>query len=400
MGTASSSVADRSRIEILQHWAAEGADPLAAIIEEFERQHADVQFDNRAEHVSSLRLVVKSQVLREEPPDLWVEWPGKNIELAVEAGVVADLTDLWREAGFADAYVAGAKDAARFGDRYHCLPTDMYRINNLFYNTAYAERAGVDVDGVETPAGFVEMLAALDDALDVPAIVLNGKDPFGPLQLWETFVLAHGGVDAYDDLLEGQGHRQRKTVEGALRSLDRTLEYAPADVSFVSSAESDAAFAEGEAAVTHNGGWAVGRMKNTASFTYGTDWEYAPFPGTTDVFQMNMNAIVPAAHTAAEPTVRAFLDHVGSPASLERITDAVGAVPPRTDVPVENLHPVTQRHHRALETTRSQALSMTHGLGVVPDQLIALKAAVGTFMRDRDVAATTDEIVETLSTAD
>lgn len=397
MATPASSPAGTTTVEILQHWAAEGTDPLVDIIETFQRTHADVRFDNHAEHVSSLRLVVKSQVLREDPPDLWVEWPGRNIELAVAAGVIADITDVWRHADVESQYVSGAKEAARFDDRYRCLPTDMYRINNLFYSVDLLDRAGVDVENVDDPDDFVVMLATLHDALDVPALVINGKDPFGPLQLWETFVIAHGGAAGYRDLLDGHGARHREAIESAVESLDRTLQYAAEDVSFTSSAESDAAFVEGGAAVTHNGGWAVGRMKNAEDFDFGTDWGYVPFPGTEEVFQMNMNAVVPAAHTEGDETVEAFLAHLATPESLERVTDAVGAVPPRSDVPVENLHPVTQRHHQALETTRQQVLSMTHGLGVTPNQVIGLKDAIATFMRDRDVDATTRAIVETLS---
>jgi len=384
-------------IEVLQHWAAEGADPLTEIIDTFGRTHPDVRFENHSHHVSSLRLVVKSQVLREDPPDLWIEWPGQNIELAVQAGVIADITDVWERADLEAHFVDGAKEAARFDGRYRCVPTDMYRINNLFFNREYVQQAGVNFETVSNPAQFVNALETLDAALDVPAIIINGRDPFGPLQLWETFLIAHGGPDAYEEIIDGQPRRHQAAIESAVDSLDRTLQYAPGDVTFMSSSASDAAFVAGEAAVTHNGGWALGRMKDTSSFSYGHDWEYLPFPGTSEFYQMNMNAMVPAAQREHDETVLAFLEHLASVESLNHIADQVGGVPPRSDVSVDSLHPVTQEHHRALGTTSRQLPSMAHGLGVRPDVVIQLKDAIATFMRDRSVDATTGALVEALA---
>ena len=398
MATSSSTIGRTEDITILQHWAAEGIDPLENIIEAFSAAHRDVGFENRAQHVSSLRLLVKSQVLREDPPDLWVEWPGRNIELAVEAGVIADVTDVWQDTDIEANYVDGARDAARFDGRYRCVPTDIYRINNLFFNLDLVERVGVDFESVDTPAAFVDALERLDASLDVPAIVINGRDPFGPMQLWESLCIAHGGPDVYDALLDGRARTHRGTVGSAVSSLDRILQYAAEDVSFTSSAGSDAAFVAGDAAVTHNGGWAIGRMKATEDFTYGEDWAYQPFPGTSEDYQLNMNAVVPSASVEEDATVAAFLEHLGSADSIAHVADTLGAVPPRRDVPVDGLHPVTQRHHEALETTRRQLPSMTHGLGVGPDVVIGLKDAIVTFMRDRDVDAATAALVDALET--
>lgn len=394
----SSSLGGQTTVEILQHWAEEGTDPMETLIEEFERAHGDVRFENDSEHVSSLRLVVKSQILKEEPPDLWVEWPGKNIELGVESGVIGDVSDLWQTAGLAETFVDGAAAAARFDGTYRCVPTDIYRINNLYFNREMVDRAGVDPETVGKPEGFLSMLESLDDALDVAPIVINGKDPFGPLQLWESFVIAHGGASTYEDLLEGTAGRHRDAVGRAVESLNRTLEYAHPEITFLASSESDDAFVAGEAALSHNGGWAVGRMKGADGFDYGTDWGYAPFPGTGDAVQMNMNALVPAAGSADDATVRAFMEHVAQPSSLATIADAVGGIPPRGDVAVDALHPVTQEHHRSLDGARHQLHSMAHGLGVRPDTLIGLKSDIASFMQDRDVEATTAAIVDTLST--
>jgi glucose/mannose transport system substrate-binding protein len=383
-------------LDILQHWGAEGVAPLDAVIEAFERHTPNVDVSQRIVPIAKLRLTAKSEVLRGNPPDLWVEWPGKNLKPTVDAGVVADVTDLWEETGLVDTYVSGARTAARFDGSYRCIPTDMYRINNLFYNVGHLERAGVDVDRIQGPDEFVEVLPTIADATDAHPITLSAREPFGILQLWETLLIAYGGESTYDDLLDGHVSRHRDVVERSVATLARILDFAPGDMAFTSVAESDGRFARSAAAMTHNGGWAVGRLKRETGFEFGTDWEYTPFPGTEDAYQLNMNAIVPSEQTEGDETVRSFLRHLSSAEQLAHINDHLGAVPPHGDVDVRDFHPVIQRHHRALESTAYDAPSMAHGLGVAPETVSELKAAIVPLVSERDVDATTAELMDAL----
>lgn len=393
---AQSHASHATEIDVLQHWAAEGADPLTELIDDFKRSRGDLTFENRSKHVSSLRLTVKSRILRENPPDLWAEWPGKNLRLAVDAGVVADVTDVVEGSDIEREFAETALEAARFDGRYRCLPTNVHRINNLFYDVELVDRAGVDVASLRSATEFVDAVAALDDALDVAPLVVNARDPFGPLQLWETLVIAEGGADCYEDLLAGHADRHRGVVADAVEMLDELLEHAPDDASFTSSSQADLKFTRGAGAMLYNGGWALGRMKQAEDFEYGTDWEYRPFPGTDDVFQLNMDAIVPAAHVEGDDAVGSFLRYLGSRDSIQHINDTLGSVPPREDVATDSLHPVTRQQYDALDATAAQLHSMTHGLGVTPEQLIDLKNATASFLQTRDCDALARRIVQTL----
>lgn len=382
-------------VSVLQHWDAENSDALNLVIEEFRRRNEGVTVDNAAAHISTLRLHVKSQILKEDPPDIWSDWPGKNLEPLVDTGAIADVTDVWQGSDMESAYLDGAKDAARFDGRYRCVPLDIYRINNLYYNVEHVEDAGVDLDGVSSPSAFLDLLADLDSALEVPPLLIAMKDPFGPLQLWETFLVAHGGPTAYEALAAGETTANRETVRAAVESFEAVLSYVPDDAQFLASEEADAAFANGEAALFHNGTWAIGRLQATDGFEFGTEWEHRPFPGTAGMFLMNMNALVPAAQTEGDEAVASFLAHAGSRDGLETFNAEVGAVPPREDVPRTSLHPLTQRLAGDSEDAR-ELPSMTHGLGVAPDQLVGLKEAIASHMADRDVDETTRRFLDVL----
>jgi glucose/mannose transport system substrate-binding protein len=388
--------ADSDAIEILQHWKSEGVDPLKDLLESFERERPNVSVTQRTVPVSKLRLTAKSEVLQGDPPTLWVEWPGKNLSPTVNAGVVGDITELWESEGLVDTYVSGAKDAARFDGSYRCIPTDMYRINNLFYNVEHAERAGVDVERLGDPPALLDALESLAEVTDEPPFICSAKNPLGVLQVWETLVLAYGGKDTYEDLLDGNVTSHREEVRRAVETLRQLMTYTADDVAFVSSSRADARFAQGDGTFAHNGGWAVGRIQGEAGFEYGTDWGYTPFPGTEDYYQMNMNALIPSGQTSDDESVEALLSHLASRRGIAHIANLMGAVPPREDVDVTSFHPMIQRHTEALESATYHANSMTHGLGVPPETLIELKSAIVPFITNRDVEETTDALVSAL----
>jgi len=388
------SVSSGDGLEVLQHFSEEGSAALDLVIEEFERQ-SDIAIENTGTHISQLRLHVKNRILQGNPPDVWVEWPGTNLEPTIEAGVVRDITPLWEESGMVDAYADEAKQNARFDGHYRCVPIDIYRINNVFYNIPLCERAGVDPTQPASPEEFLDVLARLDSALDVPAFMLFGRDPFGACQFWEMLVAAHDGPRVYNALLDGNARANRLTIQAALETLDASLEYTPEETDFLTAEDADREFAEGQAAITINGMWSLGRIAATEGFEYGTDWGHVPMPGTDNCFILNMNSLVPSATSDADEIVTEFLRFAGSPDGLEIFDAEVGGIPPREDVSVSSFHPLIQEQKRALERANTQLSSATHGLGISPAQLVSFKSAIASFMLDRDIEATTEALVDT-----
>ena len=396
MATPTGTVRGRG-VSVLQHWASEDSEALNDVIEEFHRRSGE-RVDSESLPISTLRLNVKGRILSEDPPDVWSDWPGKNLAPVVEAGAIADITDVWTDGGMVDNYADGPTEAARFDGRFYCVPLDIYRINNLYYNVDLVAEAGVDVGSIGGPDAFVALLERLDDELSVAPIQIGARDPFGVLQLWETFLLAHGGASTYRALLDGGVGAHRDAVRSATESLEAVLGVLPSDAHFVASEDADNRFARGESVFLHNGTWAVGRISATEGFTFGRDWEHEPFPGTDGQFLMNMNSLVPAAQAADDEAVTEFLRFAGSSDGLEIFNAEVGAVPPREDVPLDSLHPLTQRLTR--ESERADNLpSMCHGLGVDPDVLVELKSVTASHLADRDVAETTRRFAEALSEA-
>ncbi|MCU4716462.1 ABC transporter substrate-binding protein [Halapricum hydrolyticum] len=382
----------RSGAELLHRMVGgDGEAAMSALLEGFQSRHPGVSLGDVTDE--NLSLTVKSRILKENPPDVWVEWPGKNLAPYVEAGVLADVSDVWTDAAMEREYLDGPRSAATFEGTYHAVPLNIHRINNLFYNVELAVEAGVDPSSVSSPREFVELLRQVEVETGQVGMLLPMKNPWTVLQLWETVLLGEHGHDVYQSVTDGEAGRHRRAIEDALDIVSAYADLATDDALYVSLTDANERFIEGESVFFHQGDWAAGAYTETDGFRYGSNWDHVPFPGTEGRYAMNMDAVIASEATDNDEAVEAFLRYAGSADGQRRFNQKKGSIPPRTDVAMGQFTGFLQRQHEDFESSRSQPLSITHGLGVRPEQLIELKTAIASFVAERDVDAAASEMV-------
>jgi glucose/mannose transport system substrate-binding protein len=384
-------------IDVHHHfvWGTE-KEAMETLLSEYQDRNPDVSFAEEQTAINSLRLMVKSRILKEDPPDVWDEWPGANLRPTVEAGATADITDIWEDTGMERAYFDGMAEAARFDGEYHAIPLDLARISNLYYDVHAFEAAGVDPSRLDGPGELVEVLPALAEHRTNPYAVF-GRNPFGLLQLWETLFLAHGDPGSYEAAVEGDAARQRGLVREAFATLGALIDAGPDNIEFMDSSDMDTGFSDGETACINNGSWTTGHMGSQPDLEYGRDWDCITFPGTGDAHLVNTNAFIASADAGDDETVREFIRYLGTAETNERFNTVSGSIPPRGDVDVEGIHPLSRELHQEFSRGATMLPSMCHGLAVPPERIAELKDAVVTFLSTRDVEDSTDSVVATLS---
>jgi glucose/mannose transport system substrate-binding protein len=389
------SVVGSSEVDIHHHfvWGTE-EEAMSTVLAEFEERTGATVTEERTV-INSLRLMIKSRILQEDPPDVWDEWPGANLRPTVEAGATADITEVWEAEGMDRAYFDGMAEAARFDGEYHAVPLDIYRISNLYYNVEYFEAAGVDPSRLSDPTELVEALPALAEVAEYPFAVF-GRNPYGLLQLWETLLLGHGAASVYEAVIDGGAAAHRGVIRQAFATLGALLEFGPDNPEFLDSADVDGDFSDGRVGCINNGSWTTGHMASS-EMEFERDWDCVPFPGTAGTPIVNTNAIVPAAGAMDDEAVREFVEYISDAQTIERFIVISGSVPPRSDVSVGELHPLSRQLHEQFGGSDAQLPSMCHGLAVEPTEVVELKDAVATFLADRDPDAAADIVVDALS---
>jgi len=380
-------------VEVMHDWQdGDGRAAIEALFEVFRGRGGSVT----ERPADSVRLSAKTGLLRADPPDVWFDWPGMNLEPYVEADVLADLTPIWEANGLADSYLEGAQSVARFDDRYVAVPTNIHGLNNLFYDVETVEAAGVDPAGVDSPREFLAVLEQVVAETGAVGFVQPWKNPAPLLQLWAATVLGEFGLDTYRAIIDGDARENRGSIAEALDIVREFAEFVTDDALFLDMAAAPHRFTSTDAAFFFQGDWAASVLNAATDFEYRTDWEHVPFPGTDGQFLMNMDAALVAGMTDARDGIDEFLRTVSSVDGQRAFNSAKGSIPPRTDVPEDDFSPFGRTQMRAFERSRAQPPSIAHGLAVRPNQHIQLLTAFASFAADWDVDAATGEILATL----
>lgn len=370
----------------------DGGAAIDAFLDGFDRRYPDTDLSDVTNE--NLSLEVKSRILKEEPPDAWIEWPGRNLQPYVDSHTIGDVTDVWESGDMEANYLDGPREAARFDGAYRAVPLNIHRINNLFYNVDRVAAVGIDPSAIDSPRAFAEVLRDIDAETPHVGMVFPMKNPWTVLQMWETVLLGEHGHDTYRAVTDESAAPHRREVVDSLDIVKLYGEVATDDKLYMSLTDANERFVDGESVFFHQGDWAAGAYSEAPSFDYREDWDHVPFPGTDGLYAMNMDAVVASETTANPDAVSSLLSYAGSADGQERFNRKKGSIPPRTDADTSGFTPFLQEQQSDFERSASQPLSITHGLGARPDQLIELKTAMSEFVATWDVEATADTVVE------
>lgn len=183
----------------------DGRTMLRTLLDGFESDHPDVDVVDESYSNNAHDLAIKCRILQEDPPSVFVEWPGQNLRPYVEAGTIEPITGLWDEHDWDRAFIDGATDLVTFEEIRYGVPFTLHRTNNLFYNVELTERYGVDPAAIRDAEEFLEVLRqCADPDDDVVPMAVPMKNPWTVLMLWKNLLVGTAGVDGYEAIATGE----------------------------------------------------------------------------------------------------------------------------------------------------------------------------------------------------
>ncbi|GAB3676082.1 ABC transporter substrate-binding protein [Halopiger thermotolerans] len=376
---------------MLHGWAeGDGQAAIRALVEGFQEAHPDVDFgvqDVQGGARDNLESVVTTLLQDGDPPSTWQEWPGAN--LLQFSGDLGDIEgDVWDD-DMKENYREGPQAAARPDGTYVAVPLNIHRINNLFYNVAVVEEAGVDPESLEGPEDLVDAFQAVADNTDATPFANGTNELFTTFQLWETIFLAQAGPEAYDRLINGE-FDDEQAVRDSLAVLADYSEFFPDDHFSIDFTTANERVINGDAAFIHQGDWAAGAYRNADGFEYEDDWNHVPFPGTEGLYALNMDSFTYPADNPTPEVTKTFLSYVGSTDAQERFNPLKGSIPPRVDVDESQFPPFLQQQIEDFRNAKGQPPSIAHGAAVRPELRgeaeNAIDAYLGNFSPDDHAA--------------
>ncbi|ATW89477.1 glucose/mannose transport system substrate-binding protein [Halohasta litchfieldiae] len=382
-----------NQLELLHAWSSgDGNAAIAALIEGFQEEHPDIEFAEEPVNGAArgnLDQVMQNRLQANDPPSTFQTWPGKT--LGKFGGAYEDIEgDVWND-DLKENYLSGPQAQAQYDGSYVTVPLNIHRINNLFYNTAVLDEAGVDPESLSSPSDVVDACATIDENTDAVPFAHQTSGAWSTTQLWETILLAQAGIEGYEAFINGNGDSGQ--VQDALQSVVDLSEYYPSDSSSISLTEANTMVMEGDAAFIHQGDWAAGAYGGNDEFNYGEDWGHVTYPGSEGSYLLNMDSFPYLANNPSPEATKQFLSYCGTAEAQVLFNAEKGSIPPRSDADVSSLNQFQQDQFEDFNAADSQPPSVEHGLAVSPGVKTNISSAFSGFLESADPASTADDLI-------
>lgn len=321
----------QSELEIFSWWAGDEGPALEALIQRYEELHPDVDVINATVTGGSgvnARAVLKTRMLGGDPPDSFQVHAGQElIGTWVAADRMEDLTDLFDEEGFSDAFPADVIDLISTENGIWSVPVNIHRSNVLWFVPANLEQWGVSAPSDWT-AFANDTCPVLQEQGVTPLVV---GENWTVQHLWESVALAELGVDDYRALWDGNLAFTDPKVVAVWNTFGDVLDCTNDDASGLSWQQATDRVVGGEAAFNVMGDWAAGYMVTTLGLTPGEGFSWAASPGTSGVFMLLSDSFglpIGAPHPDAALD---WLRLVGSKDGQDTFNPLKGSISPRLD---------------------------------------------------------------------
>ena len=350
------------QLEIFSWWAGDEGPALEALIAHYNELYPDVEVINATVTGGAgvnAKAVLKTRMLGGDPPDTFQVHAGQElIGTWVVADRMEDLTFLYEEEGWMDAFPQGLLDLISTDEGIWSIPVNIHRSNVLWYVPANLEEWGVDV-----PATWEDFLAICPTLQDAGVVPLALGENWTAQHLWESVALSHLGPEGWNALWAGEKNFTDDDVVAVWDLFGQILACTNEDAPSLSWQQATDMVVNGDAAFNVMGDWAAGYMTTTLGLEPGEGFGWAPPPGTDGVFMMLSDSFgLPVGAPHRDNTI-AWLRMLGSAEGQDIFNPLKGSIPANLNGDVTNPDLYNAYLRSAAEDWSSDTIvgSLVHG---------------------------------------
>lgn len=319
------------KLEIFSWWAGDEGPALEALIKLYKQKYPNVEVSNATVTGGSgvnARAVLKTRMLGGDPPDSFQVHAGQElVGTWVVADRMEDLGPLYKSEGWNAKFPKGLIDLLTYKGGIWSVPVNIHRSNVLWYNPAKLKAWGVSA-----PKTLDELFQA--------CATLKGKKVEAPLvvgeawtqqHLWESVALATLGAADWQNLWSGKLKFTDPKALKVWENFGKVMDCTNKDAAGLSWQQATDRVLDGTSAFNIMGDWAAGYMVTTKKLKPGTDFGWAPSPGTGGTFMMLSDSFGLPKGAKHRTEVTNWLKLLGSKEGQDAFNPLKGSIPARTD---------------------------------------------------------------------
>lgn len=352
--------APAGELEIFSWWSGDEGPALEALISRYQQLYPNVKVINATVAGGAgvaAKAVLKTRMLGGTPPDTFQVHAGQElIGTWVVANRMEDLSWLYDQEGWRRVMPEGLIRLLSTDAGIWSVPVNIHRSNVLWYIPRNLQRWGVQV-----PATWEDFLKIAPTLQQKGIIPLALGENWTASHLWESVALAKLGPEKWEALWQGKLAWTSPEVIEVWRLFGEILKYTNSDAPSLTWQQATDMVVNGQAAFNVMGDWAAGYMTTTLKLRPGTDFGWAPAPGTKGIFMMLSDTFgLPKGAPHRDNTI-AWLRMIGSREAQDIFNPLKGSISPRTD---SDLSKYNQYLRSAAQDWRTNRIvgSLVHGV--------------------------------------
>ena len=169
--------------------------PEQVAIERFQELAPSIQVDRQ-----NYRFNVGNYLMDDQPPDVLLMWNGDQLANAATQGLLADVSEVWTEGNFTEAYGRRFRDISRFEGTLRFVPSG-FSWTGIYYN-----KEVFDQFGLEPPETWEEFIGICDTLLanGITPMSLAGQNSFISIYWFDYLNMRLNGPEFHRDLIAGR----------------------------------------------------------------------------------------------------------------------------------------------------------------------------------------------------
>ena len=365
-------------LEIFTWWASGGeALGLAGMTTEFTKQNPDTTFVNASvagAAGTNAKGVLVSRMEAGNPPDTFQAHAGAELSSYVKAGQLEDLTSLYKSEGWDKVFPADLIKTLTTKGKIYSVPVNIHRANVLWWNPAAAKKAGI----TKAPASLDAMIADLAKfkKVGIDGMALAGQGDWAIAHLFDYVLLASMGPDKFNGLWNGKTKWDGPEVAKAITYLGKILAFGNSSKS-LDWPDAGKLVTTGKAGFFIMGDWASSQWQSEG-LKLGTDYAWAPGPGTNGVYQWLSDSFTLPKGAVNRDAGIAWLKVCGSLAGQDAFNPKKGSIAVRKDSNPKLYDSYLQAAMKSWKVDRLVG-STVHGVNYGNAGMSAYDSAVGKF---------------------
>lgn len=327
--------------------------PLAAaeaLIADFEAANPDIDvqltnFDHEA-YKNAIR-----NFLTADPPDLANWYAANRMRPFVEAGLFADISDVWANNGLMDSLASSVLSSTIDGKQY-AIPYTYYQWG-IYYNRDAYKAAGVDVPGPEG-VSWDQFLANCEKfkAAGIDCVTTGSSALWPVAGIFDYVSMRTNGYQFHSDLAAGKISWTSPEVGAVFDNLGKLQPYVTANHAAIDWQDAAALLVQGKAANYVMGNFAVGVFKEGGMTNDNLGFMVFPeiTPGIARAEEAPTDTIHLTSGAKNPEDAKKFLAYVASAEAQSKWNAAVGQLPTNKNATVDPADPFLTAGFQALST--------------------------------------------------